>query len=460
MSYSDPILPLIDAALQAHPDAIPEPVLAFQRLRLLDHLACLAAGYDGSGVAAALALARRWSAVGEATVLGSGIRLAAGQAAFVNAVRARALDFCDVISPGWHPSSSDIPVALAMAEHTGASGRELLAALAIGQDVGQRINLAAQANGFFYRGFDSNVLGLLSGAVMAARLLRLPRDAFLSALGLAFDFGIGTFQHYQDKTLAVRIGQGLVARHAIEAAQMAQAGLTGPRRILGGENGFFKLYAPGEPDLALLTADLGQRYLGAEATCFKPYPHCSILLALTDTLLARRGDLPLEKLDACTLRLHVSPTMRMVCGAAYAPSETAEIDAQFSAAYIVANALLRGAATPAQFTAQAAREPAVCALARRVEIIEDPSYTRFDACRLAIDLPSAASVVITASFGRGWPENPLDEAALIRKFMLCCGLSASPALRTGADRIAAEIQALDQAPSVAALVNAMSGPQA
>ena len=43
--------------------------------------------------------------------------------------------------------------------------------------------------------------------------------------------------------------------------------------------------------------------------------------------------------------------------------------------------------------------------------------------------------------------------------MLCCGLSASPALRTGADRVAAEIQALDQAPSVAALVNAMSGPQ-
>jgi len=457
MHSDDPISPLLDAAHAVHIDAIPESALAFQRLRLLDHLACLAAGYDASGVDAALSLARRWSAADEATVLGSRIRLTAGQAAFVNAVRARALDFCDVISPGWHPSSSDIPVAIAMAEHGAASGRELLAALAIGQDIGQRINLAAQANGFFYRGFDSNVLGLLSGAVIAARLLRLSREQFTSAVGLAFDFGIGTFQHYQDKALAVRIGQAMVARHAIEAAQMAQAGITGPYRILGGENGFFRLYAPGEPDLKVLTADLGRRYLGAEATCFKPYPHCSILLALTDALLARRHELPLRRLDDCALRLHVSPTMRMVCGAPYAPAETAEIDAQFSARYVVANALLRGAATPAQFTARAARESAVRALAQRVDIIEDPSLTRFDACCLEIGLPDATTIVVDAAYGPGWPENPLDEAALHRKFMQCCSLSASPAMRGGASLIAARISQLDRAPTVEALVNALSG---
>ena len=457
MHAQDPISPLLDAAHAVHSDQIPHATLAFQRLRLLDHLACLAAGYDASGVEAALSLARRWSGAEEATVLGTGTRLAAGQAAFVNAVRARALDFCDVISPGWHPSSSDIPVALAMAEHCGASGRELLAALAIGQDVGQRINLAAQAHGFFYRGFDSNVLGLFSGAVIAARLLRLPRESFTSAVGLAFDSGIGTFQHYQDKALAVRIGQAMVARHAIEAAQMAQAGLTGPRRILGGENGFFRLYAPGEPDLNVLTADLGHRYLGHEATCFKPYPHCSILLALTDTLLARRHELPRSHLADCSLRLHVSPTMRMVCGAPYAPAETAEIDAQFSARYIVANALLRGAATPAQFTARAAREPAVQALAQRVEIIEDPSLARFDACRLEIRPADAAPVVVPAAYGRGWPENPLDQAALERKFMQCCSQSASATMRRAAPLVAARINDLAQAPCVAALVKALAG---
>ncbi|MCG2605131.1 MAG: MmgE/PrpD family protein [Achromobacter sp.] len=123
----------------------------------------------------------------------------------------------------------------------------------------------------------------------------------------------------------------------------------------------------------------------------------------------------------------------------------------------MAKALLRGAATPAQFTARAAREPAVQALAQRVEIIEDPSLARFDACRLEIRPADAAPVVVAAAYGRGWPENPLDQAALERKFMLCCSLSASAAMRRAAPLVAARINDLAQAPCVAPLVNALAG---
>ena len=151
-----------------------------------------------------------------------------------------------------------MPVALAAAEMSGASGDAVLAALAVGQDVGQRINRAAQAKGFFYRGFDSNVLGLFSGAIIASWLLGLTRAQMSDAVGLAFDFGIGTFQHYQDKVLAVRISQELVARHALEAVFLARSGITGPKRTLAGECGFFRLYGPAEPDLTVLGKDLGE----------------------------------------------------------------------------------------------------------------------------------------------------------------------------------------------------------
>ena len=282
----DPIEDLIDIAHGLPASLVPQSVLAFQRKRMLDNLGCLAAGYHERGVSAAIELARRWSGCREAMLIGSLERLSAPQAAFVNGVRARALDYCDVISPGWHPSSSDVPVALAAAELSGASGREILASMAIAQDFGQRINLAAQANGTSYNGFDPNILGLFSGAVIAARLLGLDRGELSSAVGLAFDFGIGTFQHYQDKALSVRFGQGMVARHALEAALMAQAGITGPKRVLMGENGFFNVYARRPPDLSLLRDGLGEKFFGEEGTCFKLYPHCSIMLALTDTLLA------------------------------------------------------------------------------------------------------------------------------------------------------------------------------
>ncbi|WP_315138775.1 MmgE/PrpD family protein [Achromobacter marplatensis] len=453
-TINDPIDTLLEAAQARTADTLPVSVLAFQRLRILDNLACLAAGYDGTGTGAAQILASRWSGCAEASVLGSTLRLAAGQAAFVNAVRARALDYCDVISPGWHPSSSDIPVALACAELSGATGSELLAALAIGQDFAQRINMAAQAQGFFYKGFDSNVLGLFSGSVIAARLLRLQPAEFNSAVGLAFDFGIGTFQHYQDKTLAVRIGQGLVARHAIEAAQLAAAGISGPRRVLNGENGFFNLYAPGLPDLSQLTEGLGSRFLGQEATCFKPYPHCSILLALTDALLAARTDLMRLDLAKCEMRLEVSPTMRMVCGARYEPTETAEIDAQFSACYVAANALLRGRATPLQFSAASAREYDVVELAQRIQIAEVSEWSRFDQCRLIVSSEGRAPIVVEAAYGKGWPENPLEASDLLVKFIQCCNQSGCLTFRDNAEDIASQIERLEGASSVAALLRA------
>lgn len=455
----EPFEELINFSFQANVCMVPSAVLAFQCKRLMDNLGCLAAGYDQNGVEAALSLARRWSGCSEASIIGSEERLAAPQAAFVNAVRSRALDYCDVLSPGWHPSSSDIPVALAAAELTGASGLEMLAALAIGQDFAQRINLAAQANGFFYRGFDSNILGLFSGAVIAARLLHLNQNAFADAIGLAFDFGIGTFQHYQDKTLAVRISQGLVARHALEAAMMAQAGISGPKRVLNGENGFFNLYAPDEPDLKQLTHQLGISFLGEEATCFKPYPHCSILLALTETLLNLVKHHPFSAPDRAKIKLYASPTMYMVCGSQYQPQKTAEIDAQFSARYIIANALLRGQASPREFSATFATEPTVVALAQQIEVYEQTSFERFDHFELHITPEHSDTLRLEAKFGRGWPENPADMQDIRKKFLRCCTQSTNRGMKHNARQLMSCIGNLAEAPSLHELLIATREPQ-
>lgn len=454
MTFSDPIDTLLDVAHALPANAVPASALAFQRKRLLDNLGCIAAGYQQAGTDAALHLARQWSGVAQATVLGSRERLSVPQAAFVNAVRARALDYCDVISPGWHPSSSDIPVALAMAEHCASSGRDLLAALAIAQDIAQRINLASQANGFFYRGFDSNILGLISAAIIAARLLKLDRQAFADAVGLAFDFGIGTFQHYQDKALAVRIGQGMVSRHGIEAALLAQAGISGPRRVLGGENGFFRLYAPAPPNLEQLYSGLGKQFLGEEATCFKLYPHCSILLALSEALLAQPA-LSREQLQHCQLQLRVSPTMRMVCGGPFEPGNTAQVDAQFSARYVTANALLRRRASPAEFDVQAVMDPEVRRLASLIELTEEPAFERFDQCHLTLTAPGMTPRLLSIAYGRGWPENPLSLDEIKQKFMTCCALSGSKGFVQHASTITQKVEELEATVSVTRWVSTL-----
>lgn len=453
MILNDPIENLVKTANAIKTNDIPDDVINFQKMRIIDNLACLAVGYNATGINEALDHAHRYSGCAEASVLGSSIKLAAGQAAFVNAIRSRALDFCDVISPGWHPSSSDVPIAFAIAEVTKANGKELLAAMAIGQDIGQRINLASQANGFFYRGFDSNILGLFSGTAIAARLMRLPTEKYIDALGLAFDFGIGTFQHYQDKSLAVRFSQGFVARHSIEAVMLAHAGISGPKRILEGENGFFKLYAPGVVDLSFLNRDENIQFLGKESTCFKAYPHCSILLALTEATLSVRDELDLYNLSDYHYKLKMSPTMRMVCGAPYFPTDTAQIDAQFSASYVVANALLRGTATPDDFSFKAAHDSEVVELAQRIELEEVKTFEHFDQCRLIITDKIGKCKVIDISHGRGWPENPLTENDLFNKFKMCCKLSTCITLHEKHEEIASIIDKLENYSSLYELIS-------
>jgi 2-methylcitrate dehydratase PrpD len=452
----DPIEGPVEFASTVDVCMIPPSVINFQCKRLLDNLGCLAAGYQQSGIDTALKMARRWSGCAEAHVLGSHERLAAPQAAFVNAVRARSLDYCDVLSPGWHPSSSDIPVAIAAAELNAASGLDMLAALAVAQDFGQRINLAAQANGFLYRGFDSNILGLFSGVVIGARLLNLNPQQFRNAVGLAFDFGIGTFQHYQDKTLAVRFSQGFVARHALEAALLAREGISGPYNVLCGENGFFNLYAPDKPDLNLLFHRLGNDFLGEEATCFKLYPHCSILLALTDTLLNTK--LPPELISDPRTRilLKASPTMHMVCGTEYTPNLTPEIDAQFSAQYIIANALLRGSATPAEFCADAAKNAQILAFTQRIEINKEPEFERFDRFELIFTTVSGNTHTIGSSYGRGWPENAASMQNIRDKFISCCTFSPCTGFSQHSQELIAKIEQLTEASSITDLIDTLS----
>ena len=99
---------------------------------------------------AVLRVAAAWGTGNDAGVPGTSLRLPAASAAFANAVLARSFDFEPVEADGpqgtrvaAHISGTTVPVALALAELTGASGAELLTALAVGDDVTARLAVAS-----------------------------------------------------------------------------------------------------------------------------------------------------------------------------------------------------------------------------------------------------------------------------------------------------------------------------
>lgn len=422
MQGEDPIASMIRKALDINYHDISEEILAFQKRRILDNVGTCLAGRNMAGCEASLALAKSYGGADklqsqrQAQILGTGDWLPVGMAAMQNSIMARALDFCDAIAPGYHPSSTDVPVALAVAQWRKKSGRDVLRALAIAQDIVQRINLCGQSHGSFYNGFDSNVLAPLSGALVAGLIMDLDADTLCHAVGLAFNTASGSFQAYQDKALAVRLAQGLATRSAVESTILAEAGFTGPRNILMGEFGFFNLFVRRDIDTGILLKDFGRCFRGQQETIFKLYPSCGLTLCMTDVALRFQSIHAIKLEDISNIHLTMSSGAAQVCGQKFNPSvETPEVDAAFSAQYVIASALVRNRSTLDEFTPEAVFDPRVGDIARSISMSVNNDFGH-DRCRIEIRLKNEECIVEAGEFGRGWPSNPASQAELEAKF--------------------------------------------
>jgi aconitate decarboxylase len=402
---ADPLDELIEAAANISYRDLPAPLIEHHKRRIADNIGCMAAGAWAAGTSELLDVLSGGPDTG-CLVVGRSNRLPPREAAMQNSLAARALDFCDVIAPGYHPSSTDVPTALALAAHCGSTGREILEALAVAQDVTCRIGAAAVPEGATFAGFDGNVLAPLSGALVAGKLLKLPVRRLREAVGLAANCAAGSFQAVQDKVLAVRFCQAYATRNGIEAALLAERGITGITRLLGGNLSFSQLFCGRAIDTPVLLKDLGRSWLGPDRTCFKMYPSCGVTLALTDAVLSLVREFAIEPQRVNTVRVRASRTMMLLCGQRFEPGDSPEVGAMFSIQYVVANALLRQRSTLADFVKAAVLEPGVLDLAARVQVLHEPAYLHHDECDIEITMDGGSRRSRHAVNGLGWPQNP------------------------------------------------------
>ena len=122
-------------------EAVPEPARDKVRKSLLDTLGVsLAAGGLEPACRAAHAIAAEAGGAGQARLLAFGGRAPAVMAAFANGALVHGLDYDDLTSWGQHCGSTILPAALAVAERRGGiPGRDLIAAVAAGQDIFARL---------------------------------------------------------------------------------------------------------------------------------------------------------------------------------------------------------------------------------------------------------------------------------------------------------------------------------
>ena len=236
------------------------PPLALERARmsLASTIASAAMGSQIVSSRIIRELAAERGGTPEATVwFAGGNRLPVADAARVNAVMsdAAASDDSDLRSIA-HIGTIVSTVSLALAERTGASGRDLLGAMVLGYEIAGRID-EALTPGRIDRGFHGSLSTIFGGAVAAGTLLKLDDARMTHAIALAAT-SIGGLHVSANTSIAREYHAGLSAMLGINAALAAGKGFFGEEHVLEMPKGFFHAY--GGAHLEAVTKDLGQEW--------------------------------------------------------------------------------------------------------------------------------------------------------------------------------------------------------
>ena len=432
MGANEPLKPIPAAAADAtarlaahvastrYEDLRPETIHAFKRA-LQDYLTCAISGSAMPVSRTLLDYFKETDATRTATVIGSGAKLSAQNAALVNGANCHGLDFDDGHTNGSvHPAGSIFSAVLAAAEQHGATPQQIIAAVVMGYDITCRIAAASHPTTARRGWHNTAIAGVFGAAAAVAKLLGLDADKTRNALGLAGSFSGGVREYLYDGAEVKRIHPGKAARDGLLCAELAARGITGAVKILEGKNGFANTHANGEMKWDRLMLDLGTRY-EIEHAYFKPYPCCRHYHSAIDGILALREEHGFKPGDV--KQIHLGLYSVGVTGHDHKTAENL-LDAQMSAPVAAALAVVDGAIAAHHFLPESLARAEVRRLIDACDTRVDDECERIYPGRrsgyVRLELAGGKMVEKRVLDPKGEGENPMTDDDLKRKFTVNC----------------------------------------
>jgi len=338
-------------------------------------------------------------------------------------VMIHAFDFDDYHNAKVHPGAPVISSILTVGESIGASGKDILTAMAAGYETMIRVSLATGPSASRSRGWHlTGTTGTFGAAAAAGRLLGFNGEQMANALGLAGAQSAGLWAFTADGSMSKRFHAGRAAQSGVMAAKLVQKGFTGPTSILEARDGGFCRATSDEVDLSLVTKDLGVRFESGQ-TNIKPYACCASSHSAVDAVLSLKNRHRFEPADVERVVVKSARGVQLQCGFPYEAKGV--VQAQMSIQYIVAVVLMDDAALLEQFSESRIADPAVMGLARRVEFVVDPEidklYPKRYPNRVEIILKDGRRFEERIDFPKGSVEQPMSFNEVAGKFRSLSG---------------------------------------
>jgi 2-methylcitrate dehydratase PrpD len=439
---------------------LPADVVDATKLRVMDVIGLSLAGAETAFGKSTREAVVAMSPAGPCRILGFGDRVGVTAAALANGALSQALEYDDTHNESIvHMSSPAVAAALALSEFTGVTGRDLITAIALGNEVSCRVGSVSSGE-LHKRGFHpTGLFSTFGAAFLAAKLLGMDAESIAHAAGIAGSFASGLLECWVDGTQTKFLHPGWSAQSGITAALLARSGVTGPAQVFEGRWGLFATHVQdpsAHRDFARINEHLGAglgTHWESRNSSFKPFPAAHVIHPYISAAIRLRNQHSIQPGDIESVDCPVTGfIVSIVCepvAEKYAPASDSH--GRVSLQYSVAEALFFGELGKHAYSDQSRRNPEILALARKVRYHVDPDYPgpgRFKGA-VEITLTDGRRFTEVEEYNRGSAENPMTYQELRAKFEDNAGGFLSADAR---GRLADEIQRLELLPDAKILL--------
>ncbi len=407
-------------ALSLSYDAIPQVARREAKRFLLDSVGCALAALDLEDMQAAYRYIQALGGTDQASIIGHSTKTNMANAALMNALLVRAMDYNDIYwkqDPS-HPSDI-IPAALATGEFREASGKDLIVGMIIAYELEMRLCLAADP-GIREVGWHHASLTQFVSPLVAGRMLGLSEEEMVASVGISgsshFTLGGVVAGHL---TNMKNTADPMATEAGVRAAMLATTGYTGPVEVFEGKEGAFEVISNVAWNPDVLLDGLGEKYLITECG-YKAFPTEALThQPITATLeVMQENRIDPHAVEEVLIKTTTRGADILSDPSKYQP--TTKETADHSLPYCIAVAVAKGNVLPSDFTEEALKDPFVWELLGKIKVVADPQIDAlFPGVKRAIvtvTIKDGQSFTKQEDFAKGRAERPLSDEELIGKF--------------------------------------------
>lgn len=247
---------------------IPGDVVNAAKNQIINLLAAILSGSETECGRMAGAAVKKWGDREAATAIGFDFMTSSRNAAFLNSITGQILEYEDAILPYAHVGSAIVPTALALGEEQHLSGKDVICAVVVGDEVGGRAGFAMHQGR--HMGNSIPVYQIVTPFV-AAKILKYDMTKTLDTIG-------GALLQIQQTLLPGWVSyaktylSAMPVLNGITAALMAGEGFCGYWEAIEDPYGFICQVCE-RPIFEVLDKDLGKEWWTLNML-LKPYPVC------------------------------------------------------------------------------------------------------------------------------------------------------------------------------------------